>query len=335
MGGFRFGVFAQLITSFILAVIFTVAAAGVGIFSIQKFNKGIEEVALSRLPAMTLAYQLGQQSEAIVASAPMLVRVNTQAQRETISFRIADRVRWLQEIVDSLRSYEVDENVLEVIDVTRQQLLENYARLDQLVQDRIEINQHKIKQNAELQKLIKVRGRYDTPVAIEWNAVFNDLIELFLIFETEKDQNKLDKYRKILMKELNGLQSFDQENISKNDSFVIKQLRKIALGENGLIALQARQKLVEQRIAGILSVNERLSSRFVYSVNDLIRRMREEIEEDSMGFQQLVESRTNILTFIVVGSVLALGLIGGIYIRRIFKTVKCVKAIHADPCRGW
>ncbi|SCA58006.1 exported hypothetical protein [Candidatus Terasakiella magnetica] len=50
MGGFRFGVFAQLITSFALAVVFTVAAAGVGIFSIQKFNKGIEEVALSRLP---------------------------------------------------------------------------------------------------------------------------------------------------------------------------------------------------------------------------------------------------------------------------------------------
>jgi len=99
MSNFRFGVFAQLVSSFVFAVIFTVAAAGVGIFSIQKFHKGIEEVALSRLPAMTLAYQLGQQSEAIVASAPMLVRVKTQAQRETISFRIADRVRWLQEIV--------------------------------------------------------------------------------------------------------------------------------------------------------------------------------------------------------------------------------------------
>ncbi len=333
MGVFRFGVFAQLITSFVLAVIFTIAAAGVGIFSIQKFHEGIEEVALSRLPAITLAYQLGQQSEAIVASAPMLVRARTQAQRETISFRIADRVRWLQEIVDSLRGYEVDENVLQVIDVTRKQLLENYAKLDQFVQDRIEIEEQQQQRNEELQKVIQVRGPFSQTPPNSWNRSFNDLIEWFLVFETEKDDAKLDRYRKVILAELEKFRKLQHTFDNENDRFVLDQLRQVALGEEGLIALQSRREMVNKRITGILAVNERLSSRFVYSVNDLIRRMREKIEDDSQGFQKLVESRTNILTFLVLGCVVVSGLIGAIYIRRILKRLNALKRsmrIHAD-----
>ncbi|MDV7339367.1 ATP-binding protein [Terasakiella sp. A23] len=333
MGGVRFGVFAQLITSFVLAVIFTVAAAGVGIFSIQKFNDGIEEVALSRLPAMTLAYQLGQQSEAIVASAPMLVRVTTQAQRETISFRIADRVRWLQEIVDSLRVYDVDDNILEVINLTRQQLLDNYDRLDDLVKLRIDIALEKKERNRELQKLIREKIEFQSMPHELWGEYFYDLIDQLLIFETLTDTAQIAQLRQQLLNKFEELRKLDIPASEAKTIDQIAMLRKIALGESGLIALQSREKRVSQRIVGILAINERLSSRFVYSVNDLIRRMKEEIETDSQAFQQLVESRTQFLTLIVLGSVAALSFLGAIYIRRILKRLNGLKRsmrIHAD-----
>ncbi|WP_135078770.1 ATP-binding protein [Terasakiella sp. SH-1] len=335
MGGFRFGVFAQLITSFTLAVVFTIAAAGVGIFSIQKFNKGIEEVALSRLPAMTLAYQLGQQSEAIVASAPMLVRVTTQAQRETISFRIADRVRWLQEIVGSLRAYEVDTDVLKVINLTREQLLENYGRLDQLVQERIEVTGLKQKRNLELQGLVREKTAHRDFEKAVWFDLFNDLIERLLIFETIKDQASFEKYRIGLLAKLQKLKAYEEALKDKPvQKETMQRLRNIALGEDGLIALQARHALILQRVSGILAVNERLSSRFVYSVNDLIRRMREGIEQNSLEFQHLVESRTTLLTNIVLGAVVVLSLIGGAFIWRILTRLNALKQSMRTHAEG-
>lgn len=333
MGGFRFGVFAQLIASFVLAVLFTVGAAIIGILSIQKFNDGIEEVALSRLPAMTLAYQLGQQSEAIVASAPMMVRVTSQAQRETISFRIADRVRWLQEIVVSLRQYDVDENTLEVINVTRQQLLENFARLDSLVKQRIQISETKQQRNHELQALLiehtDLRGDADDENLRE----IDRLIEKLFIFQTEKEEAREVVLHQQLLKGFETLRQREGILDAPLEPGIHDNLRSVALGEQGIIALQSRYRDVTKRISGILSINERLSSRFVYSVNDLIRRMKEEMEQDSQDFQKLVESRTRILTLTAVGCVLLVGLFGAVFIRRILKRLNTLKRsmrIHAE-----
>ncbi|SCA58007.1 putative Histidine kinase [Candidatus Terasakiella magnetica] len=264
----------------------------------------------------------------------MLVRVTTQAQRETISFRIADRVRWLQEIVQSLRTYDVDNDVLKVINMTREQLLENYGRLDQLVQERIEISELKQKRNKKLQNLVRGKSEYDQKKNLQWYNSFNDLIERLLIFETIKDQASFERYRKGLLTSLEEIKVYEGKLTSgKGQANVITDLRNIALGENGLIALQARQTLVLQRVSGILAVNERLSSRFVYSVNDLIRRMREGIEKNSQEFQQLVEVRTTLLTNIVLGAVIVLSLIGGAFIWRILTRLNELKQsmrIHAE-----
>lgn len=333
MGGFRFGVFAQLIASFVLAVLFTVGAAVIGIFSIQKFNDGIEEVALSRLPAMTLAYQLGQQSEAIVASAPMMVRVTSQAQRETISFRIADRVRWLQEIVISLRQYDVDDNILEVINVTREQLLENFARLDGLVKQRIQITEAKKQRNHELQALINHETRGMGLQDDQLHGEIDRLIEKLLIFQTEREEARQETLHQQLLYGFEALRLREGLMEAPHQQSVHEHLRTIALGEEGMIVLQSQFREVTKRISGILAINERLSSRFVYSVNDLIRRMKEGIEQDSQEFQRLVESRTRILTLTVVGCVLLVGLLGAIFIRRILKRLNNLKRsmrIHAE-----
>ncbi|WP_051610227.1 ATP-binding protein [Terasakiella pusilla] len=333
MGGFRFGVFAQLIASFVLAVLFTVGAAVIGILSIQKFNDGIEEVALSRLPAMTLAYQLGQQSEAIVASAPMMVRVTSQAQRETISFRIADRVRWLQEIVISLRQYDVDENILEVINVTRQQLLENFARLDGLVKQRIHISEAKTQRNHELQALINHDVDMLDLVSEETHTEIDRLTEKLLIFQTEKEESREEVLHQQLLYGFEALRLREGVLDAPHQQSIHEHLRSIALGDQGVIALQGQYRDVTKRISGILAINERLSSRFVYSVNDLIRRMKEGIEHDSQEFQKLVESRTRILTLTVVGCVLLVGMFGWVFIRHILKRLNRLKRsmrIHAE-----
>lgn len=330
---FRFGAFAQLITSFVLAGFFTVAAAVVGIVSIQQFHEGIEEVALSRMPAMTLAYQLGQQSEAIVASAPMLVRVETQEQRKAIMLRISDRVRWLHELVGSLQNFNINENVLEVIDLTRKQLLENYARLDLLVKERIFIVEHGIKRKRELQDIFRQQEEIDGKEHKRWSLAFYQMIELLLILETENDASHLKIYEDKLLGKFAEINALKPRTLTSSEEGLFNRIQKVALGEKGLIAVQMQQRAILLRISGILAVNERLSKRFVYSVNDLIRRMRKDIENQSTEFETLVKTRTNMLSFLVLASVFGMSLIGLVVIRRILKRLNALKRsmrIHAQ-----
>lgn len=329
---FRFSVFAQLITSFVLAVTFTVAAAGVGIYFIQNIHKGIDEVALSRLPAMTLAYQLGQQSEAIVASAPILDRVVTQTQREKISFKVSDRDRWLQEIIYKLQGYDFEDNVLQNIDLTRKQLLDNYNHLDQLIRDRIVIVQYKKKRHDRLQEIIRNQGGFKGQNKEIWGTTFHRIVELLLIYETENDPNELDFHKEQILAQFENGKALAR-NIFEGLGNPITEIREVALGENGLIALNAQEKKLAQSVSDILAINERLSVRFVYSVNDLIRRMREEIEESSVEFQQSVETSTQILTGLVLACVVLVTLMGGTFIRRILKRLQGLKQsmrIHAE-----
>jgi len=331
MIGFRSGVFAQLITSFALAVVFTLVAAGVGIYTIQKFNDGIEDVALSRLPAMTQAYQLGQQSEAIVASAPLLVRSKTQAQRETISFRIADRVRWLQEIIETLGEYDVDRDVLAGINEARRELLDSFGRLDLLVQQRIETKGKIDKLNAELHDVFRLKIDVQNRNADHKFHLFADLLERLLLFQEELGQT--DKLRHELEKTFAILRNLPVEGLSPHERGLFQRLEQVALGKNGLLYLQNDLSSVRKEISGILAVNGRLSSRFVYSVNDLIRRMREDVQKSSNEFQVLVESRTSVLTNIVLVAMAVFGVIGTLIIWRILSRLNTLKErmrIHAE-----
>ncbi len=333
MSRFRFGVFAQLITSFTLAVLFTVIAAGIGIFSIQKINSGIKQVVLSRVPAMTQAYQLGQQSEAIVASAPMLVRVKSQAQRETISFRIADRVRWLQEIIDSLRDYQVDNDVLEVINQTRQQLLNNFGRLDLLIQNRIDVNVRINRRYTELLDIFQAKKGLENETNDKWFTVFSDLLDQLLLMQRVTEPVRFETLRESVLIAFERMPALKNDSATSKERELLARLRKVAMGKEGLIELQGELGEELQKISGILAVNERLSSRFVYSVNDLIRRMREDIEENSHEFQLLVDSRTALLTNIVLVAVVVLGFICAIFVWRILTRLNMLKEsmrVHAE-----
>ncbi len=333
MVGFRFGVFAQLISGFILAIVFTIVAAGVGIFSIQKFHNGIEEVALTRLPAMTLAYQLGQQSEAIVASAPVLVRAATQAQRETVSFRIADRVRWLQEIIDSLQAYETEANVLKVIVRTREELVQNFDYLDTQVKKRINISELKQRQVFNLRQLVIRKAEIDAQEKALWFEEFNDLLLRLLVFSNLTDTSRFAAQHQALLVDLAALHETEQKLSDPAAKKLLSDFHDVALGENGIIFLQKRYAEVILQISESLALNERLSSRFVYSINDLIRRMRQEVEDSSRDFQQLVESRTSLLAYIVLTAIVLLSLISGVFFWRVVLRLRSLKRsmrIHAE-----
>lgn len=320
----RFGVFAKLTGSYLLAVVFTLSAVVLGVLSIVKFNSSIQDVTLSKLPTLTHAYQLGQQSEAIVASAPLLVRVQSQAQRETISYRIADRVRWLQELIDALDGLAVDPVVLNDIKNARVRLLESYAALDQVVQTRIEIEAQKQRAQSTLQTLLKDDLGKEQFFYTQWGQDLREIAgRLMLIsasgsFITAQNREQFEA-------KVSSLLERDEQSLPPQLEDDWHNIRPLLVGDMRILALQDHYQDVLQRIEGILAENERLSNRFVYSVNELIRQLREQIQQEGENLQALVEARTNLLTALAIVCVLFLGGIGFLVVRRTLKRLNQLK----------
>lgn len=321
---FRFGVFAQLIAGFVVVVFFMILSSGIGIWTLYNFNKGVEEIASDKLPALTLAYQLGQQSETISSNAPILAGAVSQAERERLSFKVSDRVRWLEEIIAELKGFIGHEIAIERIEATRERLLRNYAEIDQLVRDRIEIRRTYLNQRQRLQNTL-IASAFDDET---FQILRQKLISVLLLHEQAAEETSLLEAHKDLrtfIESADNLESF----LEKGD---LNWIEEITQPGQGFLSLKESLVSVERKTMGLLALNERLSSRFVYAVNELIVLIRDQIKRDSQSFQKLVEERTWLLSLLVLACLLIGGGIGAYVFRGIVNRLNLLKRsmlIHA------
>lgn len=305
----RFGIFAQLISSFIIAVIFAVVIGSIGILSFDEFRRQSEGIAAKQIPAMSLAFQLGQQSENVVASAPTLARAQNQSQRETVSFRVSDRVGWLNEIIQDLKVYDVDQNILSAIERVRTSLFQNFNKLDKTVEQKIKLVELKRNLLNEVEHLFnKYKG------ATGLGYTIHELSLMALIYSQDNDAQSRKNIEKAF--------ETARQDSALLDLMDFRELDHIVTAQQGVINTVDQLKDLEVLINGLLSVNERLSNRLVYSVNDLVRRLRDDTSSTNKEFQKVIEKRTLYLTGLIVASVLAVSVIGLLVITYILRRLK-------------
>ncbi|MBY0429964.1 MAG: hypothetical protein K2Q10_02105, partial [Rhodospirillales bacterium] len=87
MGKTRFGVAFRLAAGLIALAVFTMTAGGTALYAFQRLHDGFDVVANVMLGDLIVATRLVRESEAIIASAPALVAVDTQFLRHTVSAR--------------------------------------------------------------------------------------------------------------------------------------------------------------------------------------------------------------------------------------------------------
>src|SRR6202790_1131222 len=135
-GGVRFRLLVAL--SLVAAVMFGGAAAS--IIGLDRLRQGFQLLTDTQLPRLIDAAGLARQSESIVASAPGLVISGDQFTPTTAADRIADQVRFLDELLLNLKKSEASSPAIAALEETKQNLLDNFRHLNDMVQHRIELD---------------------------------------------------------------------------------------------------------------------------------------------------------------------------------------------------
>jgi len=137
---FRIGVRFHLVLGLALVTLVALAGGGFSILGLDRLRQGFQVLTTSQLPSLINAAGLARQSESIIGSAPGIVISHDQFSRTTAADRIADQVRFLDELLGNLKMGEEDSATIASLKETKQGLLDNLQRLDDLVRNRIELD---------------------------------------------------------------------------------------------------------------------------------------------------------------------------------------------------
>ncbi|VBB69707.1 two-component hybrid sensor and regulator [invertebrate metagenome] len=102
----------HLSLSFVAAIVLTIIACILALFSLYQFRTALEIIVDQQLPILIAAYELAQQSEATIASTPNLALSGMQRQRRTVYYRIHNQLANLSESVARLKDIEALQRTL-------------------------------------------------------------------------------------------------------------------------------------------------------------------------------------------------------------------------------
>ena len=133
------GVQWRLLVAFLGICAFTMLAATAGMYAFRQVAGVLERITEQRAPGALAALELSRQAERIVAAAPALLTVRSQAQRQQASATITAEVRDLGKLLSEIKERSVDAGALALIEAAVEGLHRNLDALDGLMAHRLEI----------------------------------------------------------------------------------------------------------------------------------------------------------------------------------------------------
>src|ERR1700730_5612835 len=163
---FRDGIRFRLVAGLLLIAAVMLGGAAASIFGLDYLRQGYQLLTDTQLPRLIDAAGPARQSESIVASAPALVISRDQFTRTTAADRIADQVRFLDELLLRFKSGGTDSQTVALLDATKQKLLENLRRVDDMVGTRIEFDARSESIIRDIVDLVRRKTAFETTVAV-------------------------------------------------------------------------------------------------------------------------------------------------------------------------
>ncbi|KAF0146147.1 MAG: periplasmic sensor hybrid histidine kinase [Rhodospirillaceae bacterium] len=310
-------VHTRLSLSFIAAVSFTVIACILAVTALHQLRASLDVIIDRHLPIIVAAYELAQQSEATVASAPNLVVSSTQGQRQTAHYRIRDQFAYSSELVAHLQDMDT-QHTLPLVRIAEEhaQLSVTFEKLNDAVERHIHYRQRLsillrelITLRRDLRQTIDIHASEVTSLlevdhaaglALDFLAACAAAIEVHDVEEARAD------YDRTLATVLAVVQRLPTE-IAAALAPVLDRLTTIGQGDNNLFVVRRGDLQTSNSIDGLLSVYSHVSSRLVSAVDELISRSRTVVTRASKDSHALVRQQTILL--IVLSSLCILGAI--------------------------
>ncbi len=290
--GVPFSIAGRLLSGLLLLASLTFAACLIALTAMQSFRSSFEEISSQWLPNIILAGRLGQQSESIVAQAPLMASARTTLAHDSIRLRMADQLQWLSELVEQLDPAAFSAEEIQHLRDLKEQLGNNLAVLDTAVGDQLTADQVRAKRTADLLTMTDRLGqsgealrRADAPVelqegAMRWQSLSLRASALLLAVQTQETLDELDRQRRLFDSLM--IQAARQEDllpisIRATTAPLTRDLKDLADGEDGVLRLRQLDFEREARIRGLLNHNSLLSDRLNGAVTAAYNRIEHQV----------------------------------------------------------
>jgi signal transduction histidine kinase len=322
-GGVRFRLLVAL--SLVAAVMFGGAAAS--IIGLDRLRQGFQLLTDTQLPRLIDAAGLARQSESIVASAPGLVISRDQFTRTTAADRIADQVRFLDELLLRFKSGETDSQTIALLDETKQNLLENLRRVDDMVGTRIEFDARSESIIRDIVDLVRRKTAFETTVAvgrapelIRWSGETQNALMLMLATYGVERSALIGAFRK---QAADAIERADQlvEHIGlvgDADTMLRRlhsEIRARVSGSEDVFAARNEVLGLQRSVAGMLARNKVISDQFGSAVSGVFEAIRHDLEEKTQSYRDFLAKYREALIVATIAA-FALAILAFFYVSR-------------------
>ena len=139
----RHGIHRRLLLAFVGITGFAVLAAGAAMIAVLHLGRDFHAITEERAPAVFAAQQLSRQAERLVANAPALLSVASEAEQQEVASRIGRDVARLKELLTRTERHSADAVLEGKIKPAVDGLVANLEALDRVVTRRLAASERK------------------------------------------------------------------------------------------------------------------------------------------------------------------------------------------------
>ncbi|SDI41770.1 diguanylate cyclase [Propionivibrio dicarboxylicus] len=346
----RFGISFRLMGGLLAVVVSATLASLGGFLSLDQVGQQFAWTARSEIPLLVAAARLSQESQGIAFIGPAFGKVDNRFTLATKVGEANDKLASLDVLIQSIASFGADAEVIENIRVTDDMLRQHFARLADVVGQRIDaetelqnrwnrmlkLGEDIHEQAGALRKTIRP-GAPDWPLLVAWTDAATAIVSNTISILSYRNKPQLER----LATRLDGLwQEADSKykRMTPNLRIRLAPVHKI-LGENAggppNFAERRLQLLDDERIeSGMVSQAEVLSSRLVIAAADLFADTQSEVDGRNARVTAVIEWTSRLLAG-TVALTLGVSLFMLLYINRsVIRRLTALRTAMTDHAQG-
>ena len=335
----------------LLAVVLSTTLASLGGFlSLDQVGQQFAWTARSEIPLLVAAARLSQESQGIASIGPAFGKVDNRFTLATKVGEANDKLASLHDLIKSFASFGADSEVIEDIRATGDMLHQHFAKLAEVVGQRIDadaemqnrwnrmlkLGEEIHEQSGVLRRTIRP-GAPDWPLVVAWTESATAIVSSTISILGYKNKPQLER----LATQLDGLW---QETESKYRRMTpdlqirLAPLHKV-LGENvGTPPNFATRRLqlldIEQTEMGMVSQAEILSSRLVVAAAELFADTQSRVDGQNTRVEAVIEWTSKLLAG-TVALTLLVSLLMLLYINRsVVRRLTALRNAMTDHAQG-
>lgn len=346
----RFGIAFRLLGGLLAVVVFTTLASLVGFLSLDQVGRQFAWIARSEIPLLVATARLSQESQGIASIGPALGKVDNRFTLATKVGEANDKLATLDVLIQSFASFGADSEKNKNIRATSDMLRQHFARLAEVVGQRIDaeaemqsrwsrmlkLGEDIHEQSGILRRTIRPEVP-DGPLLIAWTESATAIVSKTISSSGYKNKPQLER----LATQLDGLWQAAESKYRRMTPDLQKRLAPLhkVLGENTgtppNFATRRLQFLDSVQIEiGIVSQAELLSSRLVVAAADLFAKTQSEVDGRNNSVAAIIEWTSRLLAG-TVALTLFVSLLMLLYINRsVIKRLTTLRTAMTDHAQG-